>query len=140
MKISSQKGIGLIETTIALLLIAIVIGSLIRLQIYISYSNGVNQQENTAIIIAKDKLETIKDYRSLTGANSYASIANGAETVTGKNTEYTVTWNVTTWTDPSVKQIDVTVTWTDRRSTAHTIELSGRVQEENPSAPAQVMG
>src|SRR3990167_110959 len=115
---NNKNGQTLIETLVTLVFISIGVIALIRFQNYLSYDTSLSQQTEDATIIAQSTIETLRDYQVLnntTGYTSYQSISSGTSTVTSVTTTYTVNWAITSTTNPTYKNIDVTVSWTDRR-------------------------
>lgn len=137
MLIQRLKGQGLIEVAITILIIASVAIALSQYQIYLAYSNGVNQQQNTAMIIAMQQIETMRDFSSMA---SYNTIASTSSTKTTENTTYTTTTTITTNTNPNYKKIDVTVSWTDRRNISQSIRLTSTIGGIDPAYSSSIMG
>lgn len=138
-KISQQTGLGLIEIMMTVLLIAGCVVALVRFQNYLSYSNSVANQRSTAYELAVKQIETLRDYSALSGSNSYANIASGSSTYNGSSATYTITWTITTNTNPNYKTIDVNVTWTDRQGTAQALRLISRVAQIDPSTSSSII-
>jgi hypothetical protein len=116
--------------------------ALIRFQNYLAYDSNVAQQKADAVIIAINKIESLRDFQVLnntTGYTSYQSIASGSSTTSGTSTTYTVTWTVTNFTNPTYKNIAVTVSWTDRRGVTQSIQQITRVAGIEPQNSAAVM-
>lgn len=140
--IYKNHGQTLIEVLITLLIIAIGVIALVRFQNYLAYTNSVTQQTADAAILAKQKIELLRDYQVINttaGYSAYADIANGSQSSTVGNTTYTVAWTITTATNPDYKTIDVNVTWTDRRSSAQSVRMISRVGSIDPAHSASVM-
>ncbi len=139
---SNHRGQTLIEALITLVFIAIGVIALIRFQNYLSYDNSLSQQKGEATLLAQSQIETLSEFQVLNntgGYTSYQGISSGSSTVTGTNAVYTVTWTVTTTASPAYKTIDVTVSWTDRRSTAQSVRLISHVAGIEPANSAAVM-
>lgn len=135
-------GQTLIETLVTLVFISIGVIALIRFQNYLSYDTSLSQQKADATILAQSTIETLRDYQVLnntSGYTSYQSISSGSSTVTGVTTTYTVSWTITSTTNPTYKSIDVTVSWTDRRGTAQSVRLISNVAGIEPANSAAVM-
>lgn len=142
MMMRNKHGQTLIETLVTLVFIAIGVIALIRFQNYLSYDNSLSQQKADATTIAQSQIETLRDYQVLnntSGYSSYQNIASGSSTVAGATTTYTVTWTITSATNPTYKSIDVTVSWTDRRGTAQSVRLNSNVAGVEPANSAAVM-
>lgn len=134
-----QKGQGMVEVMMTLLIIAGSVLALLKFQNYLAYSNGLANQQATATQIAISQIETLRNYSDITGTNSYANIASGTSTTTGTTAVYTLTWTVTPFTNPTYKTIDLTVSWTDRNGGAQSIRLITRVAQVDPSYSATIM-
>lgn len=137
----NQKAQTLIETLISLLIIVIGVLALIRFQTYLSYDNSLAQQKMEATILAAKQLETLRDYQVLnntSGYTSYQSIASGSGSTSGVNASYTVSWTVNSFTNPSYKTLDVTVTWLDRNGGSQSVRLVDYVAAIDPSTTASV--
>jgi Tfp pilus assembly protein PilV len=141
MKISlnRQRGIGLIESVVTLLIIAGSAIALLRFQNYLAYSSNLTQQQSNAVQLAVNQIEVLRDYSALSGTNSYANIASGTSTATGASATYTLTWTITTNTTPSYKIIDVVVSWTDRYGVARSVEQTSLVAGIDPTFSILIM-
>jgi Tfp pilus assembly protein PilV len=139
MKFISMKGQGLIEVMMTLLIIAGSVLALLRFQNYLVYSNGVANQYTTANQLALNKIESLRNYSALSGANSYANIASGTSTFTGTTATYTITWTVTAFSNPTYKTIDTTVSWTDRYGGSQSTRMTTIVAQLDPSYSATIM-
>lgn len=141
---SRQRGQSLIEVLIAVLFIAIGVIALIRFQHYLAYDNSLVHQKSDAALLAVKQTEMLRDFQVLnttSGYTAYQDIASstGAATVTIGNTSYSMTWSVTSQTNPTYKTIDVTVSWTDVHSNPQSIELTTQVAGIDPSNSASIM-
>lgn len=135
-------GQTLIEALVTILFISISVIALIRFQNYLSYDNSLSQQKADAITLAQSTIENLRDFHVLnntSGYTSYQSIASGTSSSTGTTATYTITWTVTASTNPTHKEIDVTVSWTDRRGTAQSVRLISDVAGIEPANSAAVM-
>ena len=138
--VKKYAGQGLIEIVITVLIIAGTVLALIRFQIALTYSNSVSQQQNIALILANKQIETLRDFSVLTGANSYANVASGSSTTTITHAVYTITWTVTASTNPTYKNIHVSVTWIDRNGVSQSISLVSHVAGIDPATSSIIMG
>ena len=137
-----DAGQTLVEILVTVVFIAVSVIALIRFQNYLSYDNSLAQQKGDATVIAQSTIETLRDYQVLNntaGYTSYQNIASGTSSVTGTSATYTVTWTITAQVNPTYKKIDVTVSWTDRRSGAQSVRLISNVAGIDPSNSAAVM-
>jgi len=139
--LTTQTGIGLIETLLIVLFVSIAVVSLLNFQHYLSYSTNNNQQQFDANILAINEIETLRDFQVLpvtAGYTAYASIASGSTNSTVGNTAYSIVWTVTTNASPSYKTIDVTVSWTDRYNNSRSVRLTSQVAGVDPSTSAAI--
>jgi Tfp pilus assembly protein PilV len=135
----SQAGIGLIETLLTLLIIAGTAIALLRFQNYLAYSDNMTQQQADAIQLAINEIEILRDFTVLTGTNSYQNIASGSGSSVGVNTTYNLVWTITNNTSPNYKVINVTVSWTDRYGTSHSVAETSQVAGIDPSFSIAIM-
>lgn len=137
-----QSGQGLMETLAVLLLISISIVGFLKYQHYQAYSNSMTQQQSYANLLATSKMEQLRDYQTISvtsGYSAYSSIASGSGTSTLGGTTYTLTWTVTTYSTPSYKNINITVTWPDRAGVTQTVRLVSNVDSSDPGTQASYM-
>jgi hypothetical protein len=132
----SQKGQGLMETIVTVLIVSITIIALMHFQTRLSYTHIVTQQQNEASTLASSKLDTLRDFSIL---GDYDKILSGQEIVQGSTTTYTVTWTVTTHRNYTYKSIDLSVTWKDIRGQIQKLDLSTAIAGLNPPDSAFVM-
>jgi Tfp pilus assembly protein PilV len=138
----SQRGAGLVETLLVVLFIAISITALAKFQHFLTANTHYTQQQNSALILAAKQIETLRDFAVLqttAGYNAYQNIASGNSTTTLNETSYTITWTITSNTNPTYKIIDVTVAWTDRSNTSRSVQLTSRVAGLDPATSALVI-
>ena len=139
---SKDRGQTLIEALVTMVFIAVTVIALIRFQNYLSYENSLSQQKGDATVLAQSKVESLRDFQVLnntSGYTSYQGITSGTSTTAGSTATYTVSWTVTSSTNPTHKAIDVTVTWTDRRGTSQSVRLISDVAGIEPANSAAVM-
>ncbi len=132
---SHQLGAGLAEAIIAVCIIAISVVALARFQAGVAYSDTLAQQQSEATILAESELESLRDFQVISnqaGYTSYQSIASGTSTVTGTNATYTLTWTITSYVNPSYKNMDITVSWTDKYGIAQSTRLVTNVGSIDP--------
>lgn len=137
------KGMTLIELMVTVLFVAICAIALVRFQSYLQYDNNLVQQKNEALIQAEKKLEILKDFQVLNntaGYTSYQGIASGTSTSTGTNTSYSLNWTATTHTNPDYKNLDITVSWTDRYGSTQSVRLISNIAGIDPTNSSIIMG
>jgi len=133
-----QKGQGLLDVLIALLIIAFGTLALIRYQSQLSLSEEVVRQQTDANILAASQIDSLSDYTTLTGYNNIATNTT-TNTSIAANTTYTITSTVTNNANPIYKTLDVNVTWTDRAGTARNIRQVSKIAWMDPTYSAEVM-
>jgi Tfp pilus assembly protein PilV len=136
------KGAGLIEVMATVALIAVSVIALIRFQNYLAYNNSITQQQSDATLLATNKIATLRDFQVINntaGYSSYQSIASGSSTSSGTTTLYNLAWTVTSFTNPTYKTIDISVTWTDRYNKSQSIRLVSNVAGLDPELSASIM-
>lgn len=136
------KGQGLVETMVALFFIAFSFIALIRFQGYLNYTDGLTQQRADAVALAVKEIETLREFQVINntaGYTSYQSITTGSSSYTGINTTYSIAWTVTAHTNPTYKNVSVTVSWTDRYNTAQSVTLISNIAGVDPGFSAAVM-
>ncbi len=141
-KLNKLAGQTLIEALVTLVFITVSVIALIRFQNYLAYDTSVAQQTNTARLLAVSQIETLRDYQVINntpGYTSYQSIASGSGTASSDGTNYTITYTVTTYTNPNYKNLDVSVTWTSRYGTSQSVRLISNVAQLDPQDSAAIM-
>jgi Tfp pilus assembly protein PilV len=140
--LKQQKGQGLLESLIAMLLIFAVVVALLSFETTLAYHDSLISQQNDATQLAVTTLENLRDYQVLSPQNpytAYSAIASGTSTSVGLNTTFTITWTVTAFVNPTYKTLSVAVTWTDRRGVAQTIRMASNIAGVDPTTSSSVM-
>lgn len=137
-----NRGQTLIEVLVSVLFISFCVIALLRFQTYLAYDNSLAEQKARAVILATQELEQLRSFQVLnnvTGYTSYQSIASGSSSYTGNTTTYTITWTVTSYTNPTYKTASVTVSWTDRYNNNQSIQMVSDIPGIDPPNSAIVM-
>ena len=120
----SQRGVTLIEALIALVVMAIGMLGIVGVQTTLRANSDTAKQRSEAIRMAQQKVEEFRGFAQLAASASaspyfgYGDFANGTDTMTGNNADYTRVWQV--WgLDASMKgkTLKVSVGWADRAAT-----------------------
>ena len=118
--LSDDSGISFIDLMLSLVVLTIGVLAMMDLQIIATRSNASSQGTVTAISLAEEKMETIKN-------KPFTSIISEAPTTWTDPVAgviYTTTVTVTNNQPISgVKKVDVTVTWSDKAG-AHRIPMA----------------
>ncbi len=142
MRRQAINGQTLIEVMVTVVFIAMAVIALIRFQNYQAYDSMLTQQKNAATLLATQEMENLRNFQVLnntSGYTSYQSLASGSSSSTMGNTTYTIVWTVTSYTNPTYKNVNVIVSWTDRNSVAQSVELSSNIAGIDPSTSGSVM-
>ena len=137
-----QKGQTLVEVLVSLLFITAGAIALIRFQNYLAYDTNLTNQKAEAILLATSKIESLCDFQVLnntSGYTSYQSIVSGSASSTGKSAVYTMTWTVTSFTNPTYKNISVVVSWTDRNNNSQSIQQVTNAAGIDPENSSVIM-
>ena len=143
------KGFLLIEVMITFLLMTIVLVALAQFQIIALQDNSLAKSRTVAINLAQNKLEMLRNF---TDHASYQSITGGSDStgppgsnaitiLTGLNTVYTTTWSVSGGTTPDNIQLEVTVSWPDKKGVKNsdtTIMLSSSITDMTTVSTGQL--
>ena len=106
----AQRGVGLVEVLIALVVVSVGILALSALQANLMTSSGETKARSEATAIAEQKIESLRS--NIEDADFDAIVSSLApETIQGINNEYSLTWTVTDQNDPVTKLLTVTVDW-----------------------------
>ena len=124
-KRNQAKGFTLIEVLVAMSIFAIAVLGLAIGATTVMQANQTGLYTTIATNLAQDKLEELK---AKTAANINTTGSPENVPVTGVPVTFNRSWAVTSGSPVAgVKQIDVTVTWTDH--TNHTVTVSSAVKE-----------
>jgi Tfp pilus assembly protein PilV len=139
-----SAGFALLESLIAVGIGAFGLVAISRLQIGLQAESDLAKQVSEATFLGQRRIEELRAYQQITSASStqvaagqwgYGNIQSGAQTVSGTNANYNVTWTVTPALDSvPLKTALVDVRWTDRRSVAQVATLSTVISGSDPSA------
>lgn len=105
-----QRGFSLHEAMISLAVLSSGLLALAQFQGQIHENSGQTKTQTTAVNLAQQKLEALRDQAS----TDYAGIAEGRDTPpmqTGDNTRFNRHWTVTHHDSPSYKAVSVTTDW-----------------------------
>lgn len=150
----SARGVTLLEALIALAVLAFGMLTFVALQAQLRMNADVSKQRSEAVRIAQEDIENFRSYGKLTSAAdatrtgslfSYEEVATATGqkaslTAVGQatNAVYTLTRTVTASTVADMKDVVVTVSWTDRSGTAQSVTLRTRIAESDPALAASL--
>ena len=124
-----DDGFNLLEALIGVFLIGVASLGLSALQTKLITTKLSAEQQYEASVIAQKKMEELRHFSTLT---TYATIANGTDTIVGQNASYNRTWTITTNASPAYKTITLTVSWTSNEAVARTVNLSSTIAGSDP--------
>lgn len=137
-----QAGFSLVEIMASLFILSVGLLGLAKFQGNIWYYVSIARQQAEAAIIGEQKLENLRSFEVInntSGYTSYNSIATGSATTSGLDANYALAWTVTAATNPTYKTVDLTVSWTDRRSLTQSIALSTIIAGVDPQQSGMAM-
>ncbi len=151
-----QLGVGIVEALVSLLVLALGMMSFVALQARLRQDSDVAKQRAEAVRIAEEDLENFRAFGTLTSdgtvSNNFAydNVHAGAplrtvsadDVTTQTNTVFTVARAlidapmVAGISDAPVKNLAVTVSWTDRTSTTQSVTLRTVISRSDPAVAA----
>lgn len=117
------QGFTIIELMITLVILGVGIGALTYLQTRTDKITKFSEAQHIAMNLANDKLD---DWHSMT----YDAIGvgvNQSDSISRSNINFSRVWNVTEYTNPTYKVMNVFVSWADAGGSTHTIKLATSV-------------
>ena len=145
-----QAGFTLIEALVALLVMAAGMMSFAVLQGRLRANSDVSKQRSEATRLAQEDMENLRSYgiagATAGGINGYASITAGASTKTvlasnvsaSTNAVFTVARTVTDSAVANMKDLRVTVAWTNRNGDPETVVLRSIISKSDPAIAASL--
>jgi prepilin-type N-terminal cleavage/methylation domain-containing protein len=161
MEMKGQKGFGLLEILITLVVLGVGIVGLVAMSKSALTVSQDGRRYETAMRLAESKLDEFRNFNSVVNATApltaYNQIASANSTVTLSGEAYSVGWTVTnqylngsTWQNvapagyrlsyPGRKAITVNVGWTDSEGQARTLQLAGNVSPIESLSSSQLDG
>lgn len=150
-----QRGVSLLEALIALVVLAFGMLTFVALQTQLRLSSDVSKQRSEAVRIAQEDLENFRAYGKLTTATdttrtgavfSYEEIAAAtaqkgvlaSSVVQTTNASYVVARTITASAVAEMKDVAVTVSWTDRNGATQQVTLRTTILESDPALAASL--
>ena len=147
MKLKPSRGITILEALITLVVAALGLLSFVVMQSRLRANADVSKQRSEAVRIAQENMENLRAFGTLasdgTVANNLAyntGVVDGAtaKTVlassvsTATNTTYTLTQSVTASAQAGMKDLRITVAWTDRDNKSQQAVLRSVIAGNDP--------
>ncbi len=127
----TQRGFSLNESMISLTLLSSGLLALAQFQGQAQQNSGHTKTQTTAVNLAQQKLETLRDQAS----TDYAGIVSNSDsplTHTGDNTGFSRHWTVTPHTSPNYKEVSVTTDWQSTDGAARSVTISSFLAPSTP--------
>ena len=140
-----QRGIGLMEALIALLVLSLGALTVSRLQTHLRLGSDIARQRAEAVRLGQEDIETLRAFSVISAsdaasgaARTYAGITSAqtdvdASTGYATNTRYTVSRQIVAAGALAAKSAVVTVGWTDRAGDAQKIVLTSVITAHDPA-------
>lgn len=156
-----QKGFGLLEILITLVVLGVGIVGLVAMSRSGLIMSQDGRRYETAMRLAESKLDEFRNFNSVVTATApltaYNQISSASAAVTMSGDPYSLTWTVTNqylngsnWQStapvgyrlsyPGRKAITVSVSWTDSEGQVQTLQLAGNVSPIESLSSAQLDG
>jgi Tfp pilus assembly protein PilV len=126
------RGIALIEALIAMVVLAVGILSIAKLNTVMMGVSGQAKARAEAIMLADAKVAELRNSIIKTQYSGLVSSA-AAETLAGVSANFSRTWTVADDTSPDRKRIEVSVSWTDNANVAQVVEVNSVVAWNDPA-------
>ncbi len=127
-----QRGISLLESLIAFLVLSLGMLALSRVQNELRSSAEAARERSEAVRLAQLDIEGLRAFASDAG---WAAIADLSADVTppGSSTRYALERVVQTSADPALKSVQVTLRWSDRHGAAQQLHLATLIAGHDPA-------
>lgn len=122
-KWTDQQGFSLIEALIALAILAAGFLALGQFQSAAIQGNAQVRNKGLALSLAENRMETLR-------GQDYSMLSSGSRTVMGPNTEFNVSWTLTSLTGPERQEATVTVSWTTAEGDAKDVQLTSWIARD----------
>lgn len=124
------EGISLVEVLIGLVVLAGGLLAVAKFHASLLEASGTAKARSEAANLGQRKIE---DLRNTMLNADYAGIVSGSDTATGTNAVFARNWTITDLTNPSRKEVVMTVGWTDARGGNQSVALSSIIAWIDPA-------
>jgi prepilin-type N-terminal cleavage/methylation domain-containing protein len=124
------KGFTVIELMVTLVVLGAGVGALTYLQTRMVNATVFTSAQYDALNLANNK---IADWQAMAYDSIPVETAQ-TDSSTINNVTYSRTWNISQFTDPTYKVIDVAVSWSDASGTTHSVKLATAVAKTSQAA------
>lgn len=129
--IHGQRGMGLMELVITVFLVMVGVAGVSQLMLGSVQNAAQSKARAEAMSLAEAKLEDLRVYTTSSGYDVDIVAPVSAETTTGTNAVYDITWLVSTVSAPAFKVVSIDVDWEDREGPQN-VSLIGQIAREEP--------
>lgn len=131
-----QHGFALLESLIAMVVVAFGLLALAGTQLTLSRNADVAKQRGEATRLAQQQIESMRSYTTLAPAAghtlSWDALSSGSDAIT-TNTDFTRTWTLGGTSADAMRRASVAVTWVDRANQTHTLTLDTVISQTDPA-------
>lgn len=127
---SNCKGTSLVEVLIGLIVLAGGLLAVAKFHASLMEASGTAKARSEAVNLGQRKVE---DLRNIMLNADYAGIITGSDTVTGTNAAFTRGWTITDRTNPTRKEVALTVSWADARGGSQSVVLNSIIAWIDPA-------
>lgn len=138
----TAKGFVLIEAVVAMMVLAIGLLGVSKLQVAVVSEGAAAKARSEAMTIAQARIDTLRliarqsEHYTITGGTCTAGslVTSGTTSRTGINASFSEAWTVTVLCSPARHQIQVNVTWSDPKGTygTQTVTLNSGIAWNDP--------
>ena len=130
------RGFTLIEALVAVALVGLGLLALAMTQLKLSQGVDLARQRGEATRLAQQRIEALRSYVSIDnaggGAVSWDGLVGGTDQASTSAT-FTRSWTLAGSSADLMRQVNVTVDWTDRAGRAQAVSLDSLIARTDPS-------
>ena len=138
---NTPRGFSLIESLIALALVAFGLLTLVGVNAKLARSEDFARQQAEAARLAQAKIEDMRSFTQITvaaGVVAWDSLAGGTDTLSASadyetKTSFTRTWRLLGAHADPMRNVQVLVSWTDRGGNAQSLNYSSAISRSDPA-------
>ena len=130
-----RRGVGLLESLIAMGVAAAALLGLLSMQTLLSCSADAAKQRSEAVRLADEQIESMRPYTKIAstpGQLAWADLAAGTDAVS-TNATYMRAWTIDGSAADTLRQVTVTLSWQDRAGEAPQMVLSSVIAQMDPA-------
>jgi Tfp pilus assembly protein PilV len=135
-KSKKNSGFSLVEALVALAVASVGMLGVAQVQSTIAHQSSSSKSRSEAAGLVQEKVEKLRNFTTKDFDTALANTADPdpSESIDGVNAQFTRSWNITT--DGEVKNMTVSVSWTDSRNQLQQVDLSSAITFEDPRSVA----